>query len=123
MCNASSDISNQKHTVDSFYKTVIIGKYYEIPDSSQICKIKPYISKQLQKLLMEARITEDIRADNLTEPSPPLIEGSLFTSLFEGPDTLLDIKADTIAGNTFLVRFQHKINSDASNKREWILGN
>lgn len=116
MCNSSNDISEQKNTVLSFYKTIITGKYYEIPDSSHINILKPYISDQFRKLLIEARITEDLRADNITEPVPPLIEGSLFTSLFEGPDTLLNIITDTITRNAFLVEFQHNIISDAPDK-------
>ena len=108
MCNVSNGISKQKYTIESFYRIIIAEKFFEIPDSSQIDRLKPYISLQLQKLLFDARNAEDIIAGKETEPVPPVVEGSLFTSLFEGPDSFTDVNTDPSAENTFLVGLEYK---------------
>lgn len=110
-CNLS-DSSEQKHTIKSFYNLIISEKYSEIPDSNQLFKIKPYISVHLQKLLVEARNIENSIAAEQTEPAPPFIEGSIFTSLFEGPDSLTGIKTDSTVKNAFLVELEYKNTAD-----------
>jgi hypothetical protein len=115
-CNMP-DTSKQKHTVESFYRIIITGKFFEIPDSSHLGLIKPYISEHLQKLLIEARNAEDTIASKETEPVPPVIEGSLFSSLFEGPDSLTSIKADSSAPNVFLVELEYKNSTDTAGNK------
>lgn len=108
MCNPPGDITKQKNAIGSFYNVIIAKGFSEIPDSSHHRLIKPYISMRLQKLLIEAFNAENVKAAEETEPGPPLIEGSLFTSLFEGADSLIDIKVDSSAQNTFLVELEYK---------------
>ncbi len=54
-----------------------------IPDAKGRAKYEPYISPALDKLLMEGDKAED-RFAKANKDSPPLIEGDLFTSNFEG---------------------------------------
>jgi hypothetical protein len=115
-CNIPNT-SKQKHTIESFYRIIITEKFSEIPDSSHLGLIKPYISEHLQKLLIEARNAEDTIAAKETEPVPPAIEGSLFTSLFEGPDSLTSIKADSSAANVFLVELEYKNSTDTAGNK------
>jgi hypothetical protein len=54
-----------------------------IPDAQGRAKYQPFISPALEKLLVEASKAEDDFA-KANKGSPPLIEGDLFTSNFEG---------------------------------------
>jgi hypothetical protein len=54
-----------------------------IPDAAARAKYAPFLSPSLDKLLAEGNAAE-IRFNKANKDSPPLIEGDLFTSMFEG---------------------------------------
>ena len=54
-----------------------------IPDAAGRAKYSPFLSPAFEKLLTEAAAAE-ARFIKANKGSPPLIEGDLFTSLFEG---------------------------------------
>jgi hypothetical protein len=54
-----------------------------IPDVGARARLQPYLSPALNRLLAEAAAAQD-RFSAKIKDSPPLIEGDLFSSLFEG---------------------------------------
>lgn len=54
-----------------------------IPDATARARLKPYLSPTLNRLLAEAAGAET-RFSARIKDSPPLIEGDLFSSMFEG---------------------------------------
>ena len=54
-----------------------------IPDATGRAKYAPFISAALDKLLADGNAAE-IKFKKANKDSPPLIEGDLFTSMFEG---------------------------------------
>ncbi|MGC9953929.1 MAG: hypothetical protein ABSD21_06595 [Rhizomicrobium sp.] len=54
-----------------------------IPDAAGRAKYAPFISAALDKLLADGNAAE-IKFNKANKDSPPLIEGDLFTSMFEG---------------------------------------
>ena len=54
-----------------------------IPDSAGRARYQPFVSPALDALLKQAADAED-RYSKANKDSPPLVEGDLFTSLFEG---------------------------------------
>ena len=50
-------------------------------------KMTPYITPALDKLLADADKAEDIHAKKTKNEEPPLVEGDLFSSTFEGVST------------------------------------
>lgn len=54
-----------------------------IPDAAGRAKYSPFLSRAFEKLLADAAAAET-RFIKANKGSPPLIEGDLFTSLFEG---------------------------------------
>ena len=54
-----------------------------IPDAAGRAKYAPFISAALDKLLADGNAAE-IKFKKANKDSPPLIEGDLFTSMFEG---------------------------------------
>jgi hypothetical protein len=67
-----------------------------IPDAKGRAKYGPYISPALDKLLADGDHAED-RFEKANKDSPPLIEGDLFTSNFEGA-TAYKLGACTASG-------------------------
>ena len=70
-----------------------------IPDARARAKLKPFISPALDKLLGEGEAAEAHFAKVTKNMSPPLIEGDLFTSNFEGA-TAFQVGACASQGNT-----------------------
>jgi len=73
----------------------IVGKFYAVhqrssqdgvPNAKLRAKYEPYISPELEKLLMEAAWAE-ARYARANPDSPPMVEGDLFSSNFEGITT------------------------------------
>ena len=56
-----------------------------IPDVGARARLQPYLSPALNKLLADAAAAQ-ARFSAKIKDSPPLIEGDLFSSLFEGAD-------------------------------------
>lgn len=55
-----------------------------IPDAKGLAKYRPYISPPLDRLLLDGEAAERRFSAATKNMSPPLIEGDLFTSNFEG---------------------------------------
>ena len=55
-----------------------------IPDMGARARLQPYLSPTLNKLLADAAAAQ-ARFSAKIKDSPPLIEGDIFSSLFEGP--------------------------------------
>ena len=62
-----------------------------VPSDGDCAKYAPFISPALEKLLADAEAAE-LRFAKANKDSPPLIEGDLFSSMFEGA-TSLDVGA------------------------------
>ncbi|AWH89878.1 DUF3828 domain-containing protein [Limnobaculum parvum] len=77
-------------TAQKFYSQYFISGSVGLPTDTQLATFKPYISTNLYQLLEEAkkRQHEEIRQHPNEKPS--LVDGDLFSSLFEGP-TSVDI--------------------------------
>jgi hypothetical protein len=93
-----------------------------IPDSGARARLQPYLSAALNKLLADAAAAE-ARFSARIKDSPPLIEGDLFSSLFEGA-TGSKLGACTISGNQARcpVAFTHtSSNGKATNWTDTLL--
>lgn len=58
-----------------------------VPSAADRAKYAPFLSPTLEKLLTDANAAET-RFSKANKDSPPLIEGDLFTSMFEGATSL-----------------------------------
>lgn len=67
-----------------------------IPDTGGRAKLAPYLSPQLNKMLADGAAAE-ARFAAKVKGAPPLIEGDLFTSMFEGASAW-NVSACTVAG-------------------------
>jgi hypothetical protein len=58
-----------------------------IPDAATRARLQPLLSPALNRMLADAGAAE-MRFDAKNKNAPPLMEGDIFTSLFEGPTTV-----------------------------------
>lgn len=74
-------------TVTGFYSAYIKLKTRGIPAAKDLAEYRPYVTPELAALLKSADDAEiKYKADTKGEV-PPLVEGDIFTSLFEGADS------------------------------------
>jgi hypothetical protein len=98
--SAAPDERAQKAATD-FYKASLSVKSIHIegmPPAKVRAKLTPYITPALDKLLADGDKAEDIHAKKTKNEEPPLVEGDLFSSTFEGVTTYkvgaCDVKGD-----------------------------
>lgn len=75
-----------------FYQVYLTLPPGGVPDAPTRAKLAPLLSNELLQLLSDADAAEARYAASQTEPQPPLVQGDLFSSLFEGA-TGVEVKA------------------------------
>jgi len=81
---ASAPDTSMTQTANGFYAAYATFHPSDgIPDAAGRAKFAPYISPALDKLLAQAAAAQT-RFAKANKDSPPLIEGDLFTTMFEG---------------------------------------
>ena len=71
-------------TVNKFYGVYLKLHSFGVPDERERAQYSPYISTELSELLKRADEAEQKHGAATKGEEPPLVEGDLFTSLFEG---------------------------------------
>ena len=74
----------QDETVKDFFSFYFNEYQYGIPDATRISSLSKLITPELRQLLLDANSAEKCHAQRVHDTEPPLLEGDLFTSLFEG---------------------------------------
>lgn len=90
------ELASQRQSVVDFYNKVIELGVFGLPTDEQLQALAPLISSQLLALLREARATQAQALANQTQAQPPLIQGALFFSLFEGASRVDQVKPATV---------------------------
>ncbi len=93
--NVQAQQNEQVLIVSNFYKTIFTFKSEGVPTQKNIDRLSPFISAYFRNLLISARKAEDKHFQKTKNSEPPLVEGSLFYSLFEGADKYTSIKAES----------------------------
>lgn len=82
---AADDFEKAGKAVGAFYDVYLQTKASSgVPTGSRLARFRPVVSKELFSLLSKADNAEEYYAKKTKGESPPLVEGDLFTSLFEG---------------------------------------
>lgn len=83
--NAVADTdANLHHATTAFYRVYLETRPSGVPNARARAKFTPVISHTLAQLLERADAAERNYAKVTKKQLPPLVEGDLFTSLFEG---------------------------------------
>jgi hypothetical protein len=91
---AAEPVLEMKKTVNSFYSVYLAVHPSGVPSEKELQKFKPYISVTLEKLLQEADQAEQKYTKTTKGEVPPLVEGDLFTSSFEGATSYKVLSCD-----------------------------
>jgi hypothetical protein len=73
-------------TVNAFYNAYLKVKPLGIPSAAQLAELSPFMTPGLVSLLKEADDSEKKYKEETKGEVPPLVQGDVFTSLFEGAD-------------------------------------
>lgn len=105
---ASGDASGMAAAATGFY--AVYATFHPsdgIPSAADRAKYHPFLSPALEALLTDAQAAE-ARFAKANKGAPPLVEGDLFTSLFEGASSVVvgDCSGDAVKGSC-AVRLEH----------------
>ncbi len=76
--------ANLQHATTAFYRVYLETRPSGVPNARARAKFTPVVSHTLAQLLERADAAERNYAKVTKKQVPPLVEGDLFTSLFEG---------------------------------------
>src|SRR5690242_3941016 len=121
-------VATQAHAADGDAMAKAAGSFYAvyatfhpsdgIPDAKGRAKYAPHISDRLNALLMQASAAEQ-RFASANKNTPPLVEGDLFTTNFEGATSykIGNCTGDGKAGHCAIaLTYDPRIQGDAQNK-------
>lgn len=95
---AGSD-AEMTRVVNAFYDTYLVVKPSGVPSGKEQRKFKPFLTASLAKLLNEAARAEEKYRRVTKGEVPPLVEGDLFTSLFEGATAFKVLSCEAATGS------------------------
>jgi len=99
--------------VCAFYNRYLEARPTGLPTPAQQAELAPWLSDRLEARLNDARrVQAQFRAENPGE-KPPLVDGCLFASLFEGP-TSFAVGAAATGGGVTRVPVQFRFGNDAA---------
>jgi len=78
------DTQLQEQSISGFYQQHLKNHSPGIPNADELRQLQPFLSPALFALLSQASETEIKYHAAAEDPVPPLVDGDLFTSLFEG---------------------------------------
>ena len=95
--------------VKGFYGTYLSLHPTGVPEEVQLSKLRPYLSDSLVALFRDADAAETAYRKRTNNEQPPLVEGDLFTSLFEGASAF-EVLPAKVKGDraSCLVRFSYQ---------------
>jgi hypothetical protein len=102
----------------AFYKTYLTIQSGGIPDAPTRAKLAPRLSDGLNRLLVEADKAEERHAKATKGEEPPLAEGDIFTSLFEGASQY-DVKSCMVEQATAICAVALSADDGKGGKVEW----
>jgi hypothetical protein len=107
--NAEALQNEQVLAVVNFYKTILPFKDGGVPSRKNIDQLSEFISVDFRNLLLGVRDVEDKHFQMTKGSEPPLVEGSLFYSLFEGADKYTSIKSEQTKKHvSYLVQLRYR---------------
>ena len=92
--NAQAQQNEQELAVANFYTTILAFEDGGAPTRKNINRLSPLISPDFRNKLLGVRDAVDKNLQKTKGAEPPLVEGSLFFSLFEGADKYTSIKSE-----------------------------
>lgn len=93
--NVSNEEKQQAQVVSAFYDIHLKLHAPGLPSADELKQYQPLVSRDLFDLLSQAEAAETRYRSAVGTQAPPMIEGDLFTSLFEGATSFSVESCDT----------------------------
>ena len=114
------EMADSKAAVQNFYTTVLTFKQGGVPSPHDLSRLSPFISLAFADRLLKARQAEVLYARKTKGESPPLVEGMLFFSLFEGANRYTKITREPAEKPvSFLVDLEYTDPGDELHSVHW----
>ena len=98
---------------ETFYRQVVALNPRGLPSADAMRTLGPLLSSGMQASIARARVRQQAEIAAFPDDKPSFIEGSLFTSLFEGPTAVLSAQADPAASTRVAVEMRYAGQGDA----------
>lgn len=85
------DRAEQRKRIEQFQKQLIASPVMGLPSTEQLEALSPYLSNPLLTRLRAASQAQKAITQRSPMPEPPLVQGALFYSLFEGASRLVQV--------------------------------
>lgn len=72
------------HAAAAAFYSDVLSMNSGVPSAEELAALRPVLSSSLEAALLAARAAEDAHTLRVNNEEPPYLQGSLFTSLFEG---------------------------------------
>ncbi|MFM7275568.1 MAG: hypothetical protein ACKO4A_17285 [Gammaproteobacteria bacterium] len=91
-----------------------------LPDGAQLERLSPFLSTRLAGLLRDARAGQQAYREKYPTDKPPLIDGDLFSSLFEGANRAeISETLEQADSAAVLVRYEYRDPRDGKLIEDW----
>jgi hypothetical protein len=131
-CSPPPATADATTPVRALFAALDSAPVFGAPTDADLQRLAPYLSADLMERLRQARALRDAAATAFPGEKPPFADGSLFTSLFEGPtsfavglDSLLrdpkGVVPDDYADHLVTVRFTHASPGDTARWEDRVL--
>ncbi|MFL6588009.1 MAG: hypothetical protein ACJ8GV_14130 [Luteimonas sp.] len=98
---------------ETFYRQVVALNPRGLPSADEMRTLVPLLSSGMQASIARARVRQQAEIAASPDDKPSFIEGSLFSSLFEGPTAVLSAEADLAAPTRVAVEMTYVGQGDA----------
>ena len=105
-CKKPEPQASPQAATRAFYEARIASGAQGTPSLDELERLAPYISVQLHDLLQEALLKHHRIASKTLQKRRTFSEGDLFSSLFDGPTSLIVGEAEPLAGDEFRITVQ-----------------
>jgi hypothetical protein len=102
-CKKPEPQATPEAAIRAFYSARIASGANGTPSVSELEQLAPLISVELHDLLQEALLKHDKLASKTQKKRRTFVEGDLFSSLFDGPTSLVVGASEPLAGDEYLV--------------------
>lgn len=92
---------------ETFYRELVVLDPRGLPSTDDVQALGPLLSSGMRESIARARGRQQAEIDARPDDKPSFVEGSLFTSLFEGPTAVLSVTADATSPTRVRIALEH----------------
>ena len=116
---AEPEMLEQRQAVEQFYERVLAFDVHGLPSQADLVQLTPLMSEELKVLFEQARAQQVLDHARHQGSEPPLVQGAIFFSLFEGASRVVAISPEP-APQMWAVKLAYGSGADAFEWTDWV---